>query len=120
MEQLINIFGILLIFTSILDAWKYEIQNQKILSAKSGKNISRRFINWALLNDIVKLLYGFVKGDIYIVLTSILSLITMSRMWYSLYKYYPYRNRGLYNFKRPSIWVYFINSLIPNDKRKRL
>ena len=117
---IVDIFGMLLIFTSILDALKYEVQNQKIIKAKSSKNISRRFINWALLNDFIKFFYGIVIADIYIILTSILSLITMSRMWYSQYKFYPYRCRGLHGFRKPNIFIYLINSITPNQIRKRL
>jgi len=116
----INIVGFLLVLTSILDSLKYEIQTQKMLKAKSSKNISRRFINWALLNDLVKLAYGVVIFDIYIVLTSCLSLITMCHFWYVQYLFYPYIKRGLINFRRPSIWKYFVNSLQRNSKRKRL
>jgi uncharacterized protein with PQ loop repeat len=119
-KLLVNIIGIILIGTSILDALKYELQAQKMLKAKSSKNISRRFINWALLNDLVKLLYGVLILDIYISFTSILSLVTMCHFWYVQYLYYPFRRRGLHNFKRPGLVTYFINSLIPNSKRKRL
>lgn len=116
----INIFGWLFIVTSILDSLKYEVQSRKIIHSKSSKNLSRRFINWALLNDIVKLFYGIVIIDFYIILTSILSLITMTRMWYIQYLFYPYKMRGLKGFKRPNIVKYFINSLIPNRKREHL
>jgi hypothetical protein len=116
----VNIFGGLLVITSILDALKYEIQARKIISAKSSKNMSRRFINWALLNDLVKFVYGIIIWDFYIVFTSVLSLITMIRMWYAQYLYYPYRYRNLLNFKKPSIWIYLLNSIAPNNLRKRL
>jgi hypothetical protein len=117
---LINIFGVLLVITSILDALKYEIQARKILQAKSSKNMSRRFINWALLNDLVKFSYGLIIWDFYIIFTSLLSLITMVRMWYAQYLFYPYRYRNLLNWKRPSIFIYFINSILPNSIRRKL
>jgi len=119
-KLLINIFGWLLVLTAILDALKYEVQARKIIKAKSSKNMSRRFINWALLNDFVKLIYGTLIWDFYIVLTSILSLMTMCRMWYAQYLFYPYRCRGLYGFRRPNIFIYLINSILPNSKRKKL
>jgi hypothetical protein len=117
---LVNIFGALLIGTSILDALKYELEARKIIQAHSAKNRSRKFINWALLNDFVKLGYGIVIHDFYIITTSILSLITMCRMFYAQYLFYPYKHRGLNNFKRPSIATYLINSWMPNSLRKKL
>ena len=117
---LVNVFGLLLIATSILDALKYELEARKIIEAKSAKNRSRKFINWALLNDLIKFGYGVVIFDFYIILTSVLSLITMCRMFYAQYLYYPYRFRGLTNFRRPNIFIYIINSWVPNSIRKRL
>ena len=117
---LVNLFGILLIATGILDAAKYAIQGRKIQVAKSAKNFSRQFMNFALGNDIIKLAYGLIIWDFYIVLTSILALVTMIYMWYQIYLWYPYRKRGLNNFKRPNILIYIINSLLPNRLRKRL
>lgn len=119
-ETIVNIFGVLLIITGLFDAAKYALQGQKIAKAKSAKNFSRRFINYALINDLVKLVYGFVITDIYIVLTSILALVTMIYMWYQIYLWYPYRCRNLLNFKRPNIFLYTLNSILPNRIRKKL
>jgi hypothetical protein len=44
----------------------------------------------------------------------------MIEKWYIIYYFYPFKRRGLLNFRRPSLWKYFINSVIPNNKRKRL
>jgi hypothetical protein len=115
-----DVIGFLLIATSILDAIKYSIQAQKINRVKTAKAMSRRFINWALMNDIVKLFYGITIFDWYIILSSILALICMVHLWATIYIYYPYRMRGCTNFKRPSVFAYFINSLLPNSLRKRL
>ena len=49
-----QIFGALLIYTSIFDALKYVVQANKIRQQHSAKGMSRCFINWALSNDIVK------------------------------------------------------------------
>lgn len=117
---LVNIFGGLLIATSILDALKYEIEARKILEVKSAKNRSRKFINWALLNDFIKLGYGIIIWDFYIVFTSILSLITMCHMFYAQYLYYPYKYRNLLNWKRPNLLIYIINSWLPNSLRRKL
>lgn len=119
-EFLVNLFGILLIGTGILDAAKYAIQGRKIQLACSAKNFSRQFMNFSLGNNIIKLLYGVIIWDFYIVLTSILALVTMLYMWYQIYLYYQYRRRGLINFKRPNVFIYIWNSILPNRKRKKL
>lgn len=115
-----DIFGGLLILTSIGDALKYTIQANKIKSAKTAKSMSRKFINLALLNDFVKLSYGIIIIDLFIVSSSILALICMIHLWWQIYWFYPYRCRGLSGFKRPNIFYYIINSLLSNKIRKRL
>jgi len=113
-------FGGLLIITSIFDALKYTIQARKIQKEKTAKSMSRKFINFALANDFVKLGYGIVLMDFFIICSSILSLICMMDLWWKIYWFYPYRMRGCYNFKRPSLILYFINSILPNRLRRRL
>jgi hypothetical protein len=115
-----QIFGALLIFTSIFDALKYSIQARKVVHVGSAKAMSRNFINWAMMNDIVKLFYGIVILDGYIVLSSLLALGCMTHLWIVIYMYYPYRMRGCPNFKPPNVMLYLINSILPNDIRKRL
>jgi uncharacterized protein with PQ loop repeat len=115
-----NIVGWLLIYGGILDAYKYIIQGLRIKQDKSAKSISRRFINYAIFCDIIKLLYSIIIKDFYIFTISIIALICMEFMWYEMYIYYPYKNRNLLNFKRPNIFIYIINSLLPNNQRKRL
>lgn len=115
-----EIFGIALIITSIFDAIKYSIQANKINKVKSAKAMSRKFINFALLNDLIKLGYGFVIWDMYIIWSSVLALFCMIHLWWMIYLWYPYRMRGCNNFKRPNIVLYFINSLLPNSIRKKL
>lgn len=114
------VLGYILVFTSILDAIKYTLQANKIRAVKSAKNQSRRFINYAILNDIVKLAYGFSILDYYIIISSVLALFCMLDLFFTTYLYYPYRNRGLLHFKKPNIVVYFYNSILSNEKRKRL
>jgi hypothetical protein len=115
-----QIFGALLIFTSVFDAIKYSIQAKKIVHVQTAKSMSRRFINWAMMNDIVKLIYGLMIVDVYIILSSILALVCMTHLWIVIYMYYPYRMRGCPNFKRPNVFYYLINSIVPNRIRKRL
>ena len=115
-----NLIGLALIFTSVFDAFKYSIQAYKISRIKTAKAMSRKFINWALMNDVVKLIYGVTIFDWYIIFSSILALGCMLHLWVTIYLYYPYRMRGCMNFKRPSVLTYFINSVLPNHLRKRL
>ena len=115
-----DILGSLLIITSIFDAVKYSIQAFKIQKVKSAKSISRKFINFAILNDVVKLCYGFAIMDLFIIVSSLLAIGCMMHLFYIIYQYYPYRMRGCINFKKPNILLYTINSILPNRLRKRL
>jgi len=115
-----QIIGALLVFTSIFDALKYAVQANKIRKQQSAKGMSRRFTNWAISNDIVKLTYGIILIDIYIIASSFMALGCMFYLWIETYLWYPYKHRGLSNFKRPNILLYLINSIIPNSIRKHL
>lgn len=115
-----DIVGAILVITSIFDALKYSIQAAKIRKTKSAKSQSRRFINFAITNDLVKLYYGYIIFDWFIIISSLLAIVCMLDLWFTTYKYYPYRCRGLLGFKKPSIFIYLINSIIPNRLRKRL
>jgi hypothetical protein len=115
-----DVFGGLLILTSIFDGWKYVWNAKSIIKIGTARGHSRKFINAAILNDIIKLCYGIIIADIFIVGSSIFALGTMSFLFYTIYKYYPYRMRGCSNFKKPNIILYLINSITPNKIRKRL
>jgi len=115
-----DIFGGLLILTSIFDAIKYSLQARKIQKEKTAKSMSRKFINFALMNDFVKLGYGIIIQDLFIIFSSILALVCMIDLWWQIYWWYPYRYRNLLNFKRPNIILYIINSIVPNKIRKHL
>jgi hypothetical protein len=112
--------GIGLVITSIFDGLKYKWSADKIILVGTAKGHSRKFLNAAIINDIVKLLYGIFILDVFIVASSIFALITMGYNFWIVYKYYPYRKRGLLNFQRPSLWIYIWNSFMPNNRRKRL
>jgi len=115
-----EILGGLLIVTSIFDAVKYSIQARRIQKDKTAKSMSRKFINFALINDFVKLGYGIIILDLFIIVSSILALICMIDLWWQIYKFYPYRMRGCVHFKRPNILLYIINSMLPNSIRRKL
>ena len=113
-------FGVLLIFTGCFDAGKYSLQAFKLQRAGSAKAQSRKFVLMAIGNDLVKTVYGFLIVDIYIILSSLLALFCMIHLWVVVYWLYPYKYRGLYHFKRPSLWKFTINAMIPNQFRERL
>jgi hypothetical protein len=115
-----DFFGGLLILTSIFDGWKYVWNAKSIIKIGTAKGHSRKFINAAILNDIIKLGYGIVIADIFIICSSIYALGTMIFLFYTIYRYYPYRCRGLDGFKKPNLFLYIINSITPNQIRKRL
>ena len=113
-EILSNILGGLLVITGVFDALKYSWQAKKIRAVKSSKGHSRNFINAAIANDLVRIVYLCFHWDWYLMISSIVAMYCMIDMWYAMYIYYPYRRRGLVNFKRPNFLVYFVNSLLPN------
>lgn len=113
--------GIILVAWGYLDAVKYVLEGNKIKDNKSSKGHSRKFINIALGCDIYRLYYFFfIDRNYYVLATAFLALISMSYMWAQLYLWYPYKHRGLCNFKRPSLFIYTINSILPNRLRRRL
>lgn len=115
-----NSLGVIFLITSLFDAVKYKWNASKIRKYQSAKGHSRKFINVALLNDIVRLAYGISIHDLYIILSSILALIFMFELFFMIYWYYPYKYRNLMNFKRPNIFLYLLNSILPNSIAKRL
>lgn len=115
-----EIFGYILIVGGILDAWKYIWHVQAIRKAGSAKSHSRKFINAGIAQDFIKIIYGLLIHDWFITLSCFLALVAMEIYFYTIYLYYPYKGRGLKNWKRPNIITYTINSLLPNKYRKRL
>lgn len=114
------LFGILLIITGVFDAGKYSLQAWKIEKAMSAKVQSRKFVLMAIGNDLVKTVYSILILDVYIFLSSILALLCMLHLWFVVYKYYPYRCRGLHGFKKPNILKFTINACVPNNIRVKL
>ena len=117
---LVDFLGILLLWTGYLDATKYRLESRKIRLIGTAQGHSRRFINRALLSDATRLFYLCFKPDVFLITVSIIALICMVELWWTIYIYYPYRMRGCSNFKRPNMWLYFVNSLLPNKIRKHL
>ena len=115
-----EVFGVLLIVTGIFDALKYSIQAWKIQKSQSAKAQSRKFVLMAIGNDLIKTVYSIMILDIFIFVSSVLALICMLHLWYVVYLYYPYKQRGLYHFKRPSLLKFTLNAMWPNRMRERL
>jgi len=120
-ENIKFISGFILVLWGYFDGIKYYFQAQAIKKVKLAKGHSRKFINLALGNDKYRLFYFFfIDRNLYVLLTSIIALVFMLRLWYIQYLYYPYRMRGCFNFKRPNLILYTINSLLPNRIRRKL
>jgi hypothetical protein len=109
-----NSLGVAFLITSVFDAIKYHWNAVKIRSLKTARGHSRKFINVAILNDVVRMAYGFSVADWYIVVSSLLAMIFMGELFLMIYLHYPYRYRNLKGFKRPNIVKYLWNSILPN------
>lgn len=114
------ILGILVIILGTFDGIKYYWFAKKIKETKTSKSYSRKGLNVAILNDLIRIVYGVVIGDLFIIMSSLFAALTMSYCWWQIYLFYPYRYRNLLNFKKPNLIIYTINSLLPNRIRKRL
>ncbi len=117
----LDLWGIGLLIVRFFDGFKYHIESCSLRKVNVARGRSRRFINYAWGADAYMIFYLFAhKIDWYMVISFILALIFMTEYWWILYIKYPYKGRGLLNFRRPNIFLYFINSIIPNKLRKRL
>jgi len=115
-----QIIGVLLIITGIFDAIKYIWEAKKIAEVGTAKGHSRKFINMALTNDLMRITYSILIVDFYLMFINAIALFCMFKLWYTIYLYYPYKQRGLVGFKKPNVFLYMINSILPNTIRKRL
>ena len=121
MESLIDILRYSLFAMGIWDAYKYKIMSNKMARLKSSKEHSRTFLNGSIIYRILLWLYAWLVLDDWVITwTCVIALFTLIEAFITMYNYYPYKRRGLNNFKKPSLLTYTINSLIPNIWRKRL
>ena len=121
MNLLTEILRWSLLIMSILDSYKYKLISNKISKLKSSKEHSRTFLNVSIGYRVLLLAYSFfVLKDWVLIWSCIIALYTLVEAFYTMFQHYPYKTRKLKNFKRPSLWKYTINSLIPNHIRKRL
>lgn len=121
MEIFISLLGYAVLIMGIWDAYKYKLMSNKMSKLKSAKEHSRTFLNGSIIFKFLFLLYAWLKlNDNIVMWTCAFALYTLVEAWHTMYIHYPYKRRGLKNFKRPSMWKYFINSLLPNQIRKKL
>lgn len=121
MDILIESLRWFVLVTGVFDSWKYKFLSQKVARMKSSREISRKFINVSIIYRIFLLIYAWcVLRDWVITWTCIIALYTLAEAFHAVYWYYPYKKRGLRNFKRPSMTRYVWNSIVPNRWAKRL
>lgn len=116
------IFKVLVFICGIIDAHKYYRQAEKVIKEGSSANISRMFLCEAFGVALFMLAYVIVYywTDWVLVSVRIFPIITIVYLYWLVYVYYPYKNQHKPDFKRPSFWKFFLNSLTPNDKAERL
>ena len=117
----ITILKFAVLILGFMDAYKYKLMTQKVARLKASGQIPRKFLIWSILNRLVLLLYVWLElNDWVLITTSIVGLYTMFEAFYYVYDYYPYRNRGLKNFRKPSIWKFIKDIFSKNKYGKRL
>lgn len=117
----ITILQVLVLITGLFDAYKYKFMAQKVARLKSSRGNSRKFLNASIISRLVLLAYvWFGLHDWILTIVSLIALYTMGEAYYYVYCYYPYRNRGLKNFKKPSIVKFIRHSLSLKRNKKRL
>lgn len=120
-EFSINILRWGVLIFGILDAYKYKYMADKIVRLKSSKGTSRKFLNISIVYRILLFLYSFyILNDWSIFWGCVIALFTLSEVYYYGYIHYPYKYRGLRNFRRPPLLKYIWNSIVPNKYAKRL
>lgn len=120
---LTEILGILVIIFGILDGIKYYWFAKKIQEVKSSRAYSRKGLNVAIFNDVIRILYGLCIHDWFIILSGMFASVTMMYCWWEIYLYYPYRHypkEKTIRLIRPNIFVYIWNSILPNRFRPKL
>jgi len=112
--------GIVLL-TGFMDSYKYKLQAQKVCRLKSSGQISRLALLYAILHRVPLFIYvSLVLKDTILIAISFIALYTITEALYYTYRYYPYRNRGLKNFKRPSFYKFIKDTIEPHKYGKRL
>lgn len=120
-EIFIEILKYAVLITGIFDGYKYRLQAIKVCRLKSSREISRMSLMYAIFHRIPLLLYVWlVLNDKILIIISCMALYLMIEALYHVYAYYPYRGRGLKNFKRPPMWAFVKDIFIKPKYGKRL
>ena len=114
------ILSILVTVAGILDGYKYKYQTYKIRQYKTARSQSRMFVNIAIFNAMSRTAFCIFVGQYLLALISIFATYFIIELFWTTYVYYPFRKRSQFGFKKPNIIVYFFNSLVPNQLRRRL
>ena len=111
-----TILGVVMTISGIFDGIKYFWEAQAIIKIKSSRGHSRKFINVAIINDIVRIAYliSCPVLDWYLFISALVAIICMFYMYIQVYWYYPYIG------KRANIFAYIWNSILPNNIRPQL
>lgn len=116
-----EIFKLWVLFWGMADSWKYHLNAKAIVKYKSTYGASRKSTNIAIVYRTSLFLYAYYfLHDWVIYISCVLGLYTLAELFYIHYLHYPYKNKKRKNFKRPSMWKYFIHSITPNKFHKRL
>ena len=76
---------------------------------------------YAIFHRIPLLVYVWlILNDKILIIISCMALYLMLEAFYYVYNFYPYRNRGLKNFKKPSMWIFLKDIFSKNKYGKRL
>ena len=120
-EFLIDVLRWSVLILGFFDAYKYKMLSRKIARFKSSREHSRTAINLTISFKSLLLFYSLIHlKDWVVTWTCLIALYTSLETFYNIYLFYPYKTRGLSNFKRPPLGKYIVNSLLPNHIRKRL
>ncbi len=117
-----TLIGVVLTVTGVFDSLKYHWEAQKVRLVEDSSGHSRKFINAAIINDVVRLVYFLtVKWDWYLLVASVVAVVTMLELYWMIYLYYPYETYPKRKtIRRPNLMTYIINSFIPNKFRSKL
>lgn len=119
--EILHITGFLLTITGIFDAVKYHWSAAAIRKARTAKGQSRKFINAAILNDIIRIIHVILIPDWYLLISSLIAIVFMLEHYLAVYQYYPYKTYPKNKIiQKPNIFRYIWNSLLPNRIRKKL
>lgn len=115
MDNLWIYFGLIVLIAGIGDSYKYRLLSNKIKRLSSSRGVSRQFINIAIFHKVILSIWAiFYLKDWVVAISSLLALYTSLELWYYCYINYHFFGKGRFGWKRPNIFKYIWNSLLPN------